>query len=137
MEDTESQMAFRSCIRIVGLNATVVTNVKLVADDVAMMSSQSLIPRSVLRFSKEVQVDESTSRTEPGGGAPGNYHPQGLPSGTRYDGGHRQSSRERSTLRHNKRTACDLTSMTRPARLGLTLEVSVVTCVIPRSPMKS
>ena len=37
-----------------------------------------------LRFSKEVLVDEYTSRTEPGGGAPGN-HPQGRRSGTRFD----------------------------------------------------
>ena len=38
-----------------------------------------------LRYSNEVLVDdESTSRTEPGGGAPSN-HPQGLPSGTRGD----------------------------------------------------
>ena len=39
-----------------------------------------------LIFSKEVLVDdESTSRTKPGGDAPGN-HPQGLRSGTRGDG---------------------------------------------------
>ena len=53
------------------------------------------------------------------------------------DGGFRQSSRERSTLRHNEGTACDLRSMTRQALLGLTLEVSISTCVIPRSTMKS
>ena len=39
-----------------------------------------------LRFSKEVLVDVSTSRTEPGGSAPGN-HRQGLHSGTRCDRG--------------------------------------------------
>ena len=40
-----------------------------------------------LRFSEEVLLivdDESTSRTEPEGGAPGD-HPQGLRSGTRGD----------------------------------------------------
>ena len=49
----------------------------------------------------------------------------------------RQLSREKSTLRHNEGTACDLTSMTRQALLGLTLEVFIGTCVIPRSTMKS
>ena len=39
-----------------------------------------------LRFSKEMLVEESTSRTEPGVGAPGN-HSQGLRSGTRCDRG--------------------------------------------------
>ena len=105
-----------------------VTNVKLVpspeADGVAVTRSQSLmpcrgrsrptVPSSVLRFSK-VLVDESTSRTEPGGGVPGN-HPQGLRSGIRCtgspDGEPRQSSRERSTLRQNEGTVCDLRYMT-------------------------
>ena len=63
------------------------------ADDAAVTSSQSLARivngrpcRAVffLRFSKEVLAYESTSRTEPGGGAPGN-HPQGLRAGTRCD----------------------------------------------------
>ena len=49
----------------------------------------------------------------------------------------RQLTRERSTLRHNEGTACDLRSMTRQALLGLPLEVSIGTCVIPRSTTKS
>ena len=53
------------------------------------------------------------------------------------NGGPGQSPRERSTLRHNEGTACDLRSMTRQALLGLTLKVSISTCVIPRSSMKS
>ena len=53
------------------------------------------------------------------------------------DGGPRQSFRERSTLRHNEGTACDLRSMTRQVLLVLTLEVSIGTCVIPRSTVKS
>ena len=66
------------------------------ADDVAVTSSQSLmpcgdrsrptVPSSVVScsmVSKEVLLDdESTSRTEQRGAAPGN-HPQGLRSGTR------------------------------------------------------
>ena len=53
------------------------------------------------------------------------------------DGGPRQSSRGRSILRQNEGTACDLRTMTRQALLGLTFEVSICTCVIPRSTMKS
>ena len=51
--------------------------------------------------------------------------------------GPRQSFRERSTLRQKEGTACDLRSMTWQARLGPTFEVSVGTCVITRSTMKS
>ena len=69
-------------------------------------------------------------------------HPQGLRSGTRCctgspDGGPRQSSRERSTLRQNEGTACGLRSMPRHALLGLMFEVSIGTCVIRTSTMKS
>ena len=46
------------------------------------------------------------------------------------NGGPGQSPRERSTLRHNEGTACDLRSMTRQAFLGLMLDESMVTCVI-------
>ena len=53
------------------------------------------------------------------------------------DGGSRQSSREKSTLRQNEGTSCDLRSMTWQALLGLTFQVSIRTCVIPRSTMKS
>ena len=83
---------------------------------------------------------KSTSRTEPVGGAPGN-HPRGLRSGTRAD---RVPQMEdpvnrpgRSTSRQSEGTACVLRSMTRQALLGLAFEVSIGTCVIPRSTVKS
>ena len=53
------------------------------------------------------------------------------------DGRSRQSSRERSTLRQNEGTACGLRSMPRHALLGLMFEVSIGTCVIRTSTMKS
>ena len=92
-----------------------------------------------LRFSKKVLVRWVYVSNWAGGGAPGN-HSQGLrsASGTWWtgspDGGPRQSSRERSTLRRNEGTTCDLRSITWQARLGLTFGG---TCVIPRSSMKS
>ena len=83
---------------------------------------------------------KSTSRTEPVGGAPGN-HPRGLRSGTRAD---RVPQMEdpvnrpgRSTSRQSEGTACVLRSMTRQAPLGLTLKVSMGTCVVSRSTMNS
>ena len=53
------------------------------------------------------------------------------------DGGSRQSSREKSTLRQNEGTAFDLRSMTPHALLGLMFELSIGTCVIRTSTMKS
>ena len=53
------------------------------------------------------------------------------------DRGPRQSFRERSTLRSDEGTACDLRSRTWQAVLGLKFEVYIGTCVTTRSTMKS